>query len=69
MINWRRMKGHPTDREVMIYDPTMDFQASKGVMTGSFDTALGKWYAGGGCFPTPTRWAYMPRPPDGAPQT
>ena len=68
MTDWLKMKGYPKDREVLIYDPNMADLQNKGVMTAMFNTILGIWCADGG-FPTPTRWAYLPKPPNGAPQT
>ncbi len=69
MIDWLKMKGFPKDREVLIYDPKMADLTNKGVMIASYLTLFGgKWWIEGGGFPTPTRWAYMPKPPNGAPQ-
>lgn len=66
---WRKMNGFPKGREVLIYDPKMADLKNKGVMTASWETIFGRWYVEGGGFPTPTRWAYLPKPPNGAPQT
>ena len=70
MTDWLKMKGFPKDREVLIYDPNLvDIDKNKGVMTASWDTTFNRWWIEGGGFPTPTRWAYLPKPPNGAPQT
>ena len=72
MTDWRKMKGYPKDREVLVYDPDLDYLGNKGVIVatfGKYGQYEETWYAGGGCRPTPTRWAYLPKPPNGAPQT
>ena len=69
MTNWQRMVGFPYDRDVLIYDPDLIYDGNKGVMVATFSKYEGKWYAGGGCWPMPTRWAYLPKPPNGAPKT
>ena len=68
MIDWRKMKGFPKDRDVLVYDPDWSVLHNKGVVVAEFNTLLDKWSSNGGGWPEPTRWAYMPKPPNGAPQ-